>query len=63
MKSMLARGLLVAKPVGQYTADGRHGIQDAKDVEGHICLHSESQSVILDEEAWDIERRIDKGEC
>ena len=61
--SMLAGGLLVAKPVGQYTADSRHGIQNAEDIEGHVCLHSESQSVVFDEETWDVECRIDEGEC
>ena len=60
---MLAGGLLVAKPVGQYTADSRHGIQNAEDIEGHVCLHSESQSVVSDEETWDVECRIDEGEC
>lgn len=57
---MLAGGLLVAKPVGQYTADSRHGIRNAEDIEGHVCLHSESQSLVFDEETWDV---IDQGEC
>lgn len=56
-------GSPVAKPVGQHTADGRHGVQDAEDIEGHICLHSKTQSIIFDEKTWDIKHRIDEGEC